>query len=72
MQLHKVLIKSVFILLKQILAEQQYADKAIEKLFKANPIFGARASAFIAETVYEYIRDCRLDKNCNQTEGGCW
>lgn len=72
MQLHKVLIKSVFILLKQILAEQQYADKAIEKLFKANPIFGARDRAFIAETVYDIIRYFRLYKYCSQTDDDFW
>ena len=55
MQLHKVLIKSVFILLKQVLAEQQYADKAIEKLFKANPIFGTRDRAFIAFDILDCI-----------------
>lgn len=45
--------------LSEIFVEQKYADKVIEKLFKANRKWGSRDRKFFAETVYEIVRHKR-------------
>jgi len=46
--------------LESIFIEKKYADKAIEKLLKQNPKWGARDRRFIAETTYDIVRWYRL------------
>lgn len=59
-KLHPVLIQAVVTGLISIFADNRYADKAIEYLLKSNPKWGARDRAFIAETMYDMVRNWRL------------
>lgn len=59
MKLHKPLVETVIVCLKQIMGENRYSDKVIERTFKANPQFGSRDRKFIAETVYDITRNYR-------------
>lgn len=43
----------------EVFHERKYADKAIEKLFKANTRWGSRDRRFFAEAVYEIVRHRR-------------
>jgi 16S rRNA (cytosine967-C5)-methyltransferase len=69
MRLHNILVEAVVESLRQIFFEERYADKVIEKILKSNPKWGARDRAFIAENVYEIVRNWRLLANINQCEG---
>lgn len=60
MKLYRNLCESVVQVLESIFVEKKYADKAIEKLLKANPKWGARDRRFIAETTYNIVRWYRL------------
>ncbi len=60
MKLYRNLCESVVQLLESIFIEKKYADKAIEKLLKQNPKWGARDRRFIAETTYDIVRWYRL------------
>jgi 16S rRNA (cytosine967-C5)-methyltransferase len=55
-KLHKNLCNAVVEALNGILNEERYADKAIERLLRSNPKWGARDRAFIAENTYEIVR----------------
>lgn len=59
-KLHPVLIQSVVTGLISIFADNRYADKVIEYLLKSNPKWGSRDRAFIAETIYDMVRNWRL------------
>lgn len=59
MKLHKPLVETVIVCLKQIVTDNKYSDKVIERTFKSNPQFGSRDRKFIAETVYDIIRHYR-------------
>src|SRR5579859_3693890 len=60
MKLHRNLCEAVTGVLEEIFIENRYADKAIEKLLKQNPKWGARDRRFIAETTYDIVRWYRL------------
>jgi 16S rRNA (cytosine967-C5)-methyltransferase len=60
MKLYRNLCEAVVLVLKDIFIEKKYADKAIEKLLKQNPKWGARDRRFIAETTYDIVRWYRL------------
>jgi 16S rRNA (cytosine967-C5)-methyltransferase len=60
MKLYRNLCESVVQVLESIFIEKKYADKAIEKLLKQNPKWGARDRRFIAETTYDIVRWYRL------------
>ncbi len=49
-KLYRNLCEAVVHVLEEIFIENRYADKAIEKLLKQNPKWGARDRRFIAET----------------------
>jgi 16S rRNA (cytosine967-C5)-methyltransferase len=55
-KIHPVLVHGIMDILKEVLFEGRYADKAIENKMKLNKKWGARDRAFIAESVYEIIR----------------
>lgn len=59
MKLHKPLVEAVIDSLKQIMTEQKYSDKVLERTFKAHPQWGSRDRKFIAETVYDITRSYR-------------
>ena len=60
MKLYRNLCEAVVSTLEQIFIEKKYADKAIERLLKQNPKWGARDRRFIAETTYDIVRWYRL------------
>lgn len=60
MKVHRILVEAVIHALEQIFIENRYADKVIERILKANPKWGARDRAFIAENTYEMVRWWRL------------
>ncbi|GCD78279.1 RNA methyltransferase [Thermaurantimonas aggregans] len=59
-RLYPNLVGGVIEALETIFGMDVYADKAIERLFKANRKWGARDRAFVAESVYEIVRHWRL------------
>jgi 16S rRNA (cytosine967-C5)-methyltransferase len=59
MKLHKPLVETVIDCLRQIVSENKYSDKVIERTFKANPKFGSRDRKFVAEAVYDITRNYR-------------
>jgi 16S rRNA (cytosine967-C5)-methyltransferase len=59
-KLHVNLVGSVVEGLLSIFGEGRYADKVIEGLLKSNAKWGARDRGFIAETVYDMVRNWRL------------
>jgi len=73
MKLYRNLCEAVVHVLEEIFIENRYADKAIEKLLKQNPKWGARDRRFIAETTYDIVRWYRLfGKLANSTENDFW
>lgn len=59
MKLHKPLVETVIVCLKQIVLDNKYSDRVLEKTFKSNPKLGSRDRKFIAETVYDITRHFR-------------
>ncbi len=59
-RLHKNLVAGVIEALELSFGKGNYADKVVERLFKANPRWGGRDRAFVAESTYEMVRWWRL------------
>lgn len=59
MKLHKPLVDAVITCLKQIVLDNRYSDKVLEKTLKSNPKWGSRDRKFIAECVYDVTRHFR-------------
>jgi 16S rRNA (cytosine967-C5)-methyltransferase len=59
-KLYKNLVDAVLLALQEIVEQNKYADKVLERVLKSNPKWGARDRAFIAETVYDIVRHQRL------------
>src|ERR1035437_6021076 len=57
---HSFHIKAIFIALKDIFEKNEYADKAIEKVMRANKKWGGRERSFVAEVRYDMVRNWRL------------
>lgn len=53
---HRHLVESLIPVLTGIFKESQYADKVLEKTFKANRKWGSRDRKFFAEQTYEIVR----------------
>ena len=60
MKIYKNLIDAIVKTLEEIFDKNRYADKAIAYLFKDQPKWGARDRRFVAETIYDIIRQFRL------------
>ena len=60
MKLYKNLVDALVKTLEEIFDKNRYADKAIEYLFKDQPKWGARDRRFVAETIYDVVRQYRL------------
>lgn len=60
MKIHSHLIFKIIEVLDIVFIEKKYADKVLEKTFKANRKLGSRDRKFFAETVYEVIRHFRF------------
>ncbi len=59
-KLYPLLVKAVAESLQTIFAEGRHADKVIEQTLKSNARWGSRDRAFIAESVYDIVRQYRL------------
>ncbi len=60
MKIYKNLVDAIVKTLEEIFDKNRYADKAIEYLFKDQPKWGARDRRFVAETIYDVVRQYRL------------
>ena len=72
MKLYKNLVNSVAETLQEIFVKNRYADKAIEKVFKQNPRWGSRDRRFVAEAVYDIVRNFRLYSELAQSQKNFW
>jgi len=68
MKLHSNTVQGVIDALDEIFHHQAYADKVIERIFRAHPKWGARDRAFVAETIYEMVRWWRLIGQLSPTD----
>ena len=57
---HTFHIKAIFIALKDIFEKNEYADKAIEKVMRANKYWDVRERSFVADVTYDIVRNWRL------------
>jgi len=60
MKIYRNLVEGVVRSLEKIFKEGRYADKVIEYLFKEQPKWGSRDRRFVAETIYDIVRNYRL------------
>lgn len=72
MKLYKNLVNSVALTLQEIFVKNRYADKALEKIFKANPQWGSRDRRFVAEGVYDIVRNFRLYSELAESKNNFW
>src|SRR5438045_1671249 len=57
---HSYHIKAIFAALKDTFENNIYADKAIEKVMKANKYWDVKERSFVSEVTYDIIRNWRL------------
>src|SRR5688572_21199464 len=72
MKLHRNLVNAAATTLQDIFIRRYYADKAIERLLKKNPQWGSRDRKFIAEAVYDVVRNYRLYSTLAGSEKNFW
>ncbi|MBL7931320.1 MAG: RsmB/NOP family class I SAM-dependent RNA methyltransferase [Bacteroidia bacterium] len=72
MKLYKNLVNAVAQILQEIFTKNRYADKAIEWQFKNNPQWGSRDRKFIAEGVYDIVRNFRLYSELAESKNNFW
>ena len=72
MKLYKNLVNSVAQTLQEIFIKNRYADKALEKVFKQNVQWGSRDRRFVAEAVYDIVRNFRLYATLAESEKNFW
>lgn len=60
MKIFRNLTDAIVKTLESIFNGNRYADRAIEFLFKSQPKWGARDRRFVAETIYDIVRQYRL------------
>lgn len=70
--LHPHLVREIVLCLEEIFQQGKYADKVIEKAFKAHRKWGSRDRKFFAETVYEIVRHRRLLENAVGKTDNMW
>jgi len=58
--------------LQQVFTENRYTDKVLERLFKQNGQFGSRDRRFVAENVYDIVRNYRLLSEMTQSPKNFW
>src|SRR4051812_1942698 len=66
---HSNHIKAIFTVLKDIFEKDEYADKAIEKIMRANKYWDVRERSFVSEVTYDIIRNWRLLFAASGSEG---
>ena len=72
MKLYKNLVNSIAETLSDIFLKNKYADKSLEKLFKQNTKWGSRDRRFVAEAVYDIVRNYRLYAELAQSPKNFW
>lgn len=72
MKLYKNLVNAVAQTLQEIFLKKRYADKALESAFKQNPQWGSRDRRFVAEGVYDIVRNYRLHATLAGSEKNFW
>jgi 16S rRNA (cytosine967-C5)-methyltransferase len=72
MKLYKNLVDAVALTVQDIFKGNRYADKALEKMFKQHPQWGSRDRRFVAEGVYEIVRNYRLYARLAESETNYW
>jgi 16S rRNA (cytosine967-C5)-methyltransferase len=72
MKLYKNLVNSVALTLQEIFVKNRYADKALEKVFKEHVQWGSRDRRFVAEAVYDIVRNYRLYAQLAESEKNFW
>ncbi|MBS1652765.1 MAG: methyltransferase domain-containing protein [Bacteroidetes bacterium] len=72
MKLYKNLIDASAKILKEIFENNRYADKAIEYAFKQNKQWGSRDRKFVAEAVYDCVRNFRLYTELAESKNNYW
>ncbi len=65
MKYHKILLDAVVEVLNRIMLQGNYADKALQTVFRSQPKWGARDRSFVAETCYDLVRYWRLYEHCS-------
>ncbi len=68
MKIYRNLVEGVVQSLEKIFNEGRYADRVIEFLFKDQPKWGSRDRRFVAETIYDIVRNYRLLKELGGSE----
>jgi 16S rRNA (cytosine967-C5)-methyltransferase len=71
-KLHKNLVNSIGSILQEIFTKNKYADKALERAFKQNSQWGSRDRRFIAEGVYDIVRNFRLYSELAESQSNFW
>jgi 16S rRNA (cytosine967-C5)-methyltransferase len=66
---HSYHIKAIFTALKDIFENNEYADKALEKVMRANKYWDVRERSFVSEVTYDMVRFWRLLVTSSGTEG---
>ncbi len=69
MKLHRNTSQAIVISLHTILSEGRYADKVIEKVLKLNSKWAQYDKRFIAETIYDIVRNFRFLKEISSIKG---
>lgn len=72
MKLYKNLVNSVALTLQEIFINNRHADKALEKIFKQNIQWGSRDRRFVAEAVYDCVRNYRLYSELAESKKNFW
>ena len=66
---HSNHIKAIFTVLKDIFEKEEYADKAIEKIMRANKYWDVRERSFVSDVTYDIVRNWRLLFVASGSEG---
>ena len=66
---HSNHIKAIFTVLKGIFEKEEYADKAIEKIMRANKYWDVRERSFVSDVTYDIVRNWRLLFVASGSEG---
>jgi 16S rRNA (cytosine967-C5)-methyltransferase len=67
MKLHRILVEAVAKSLDRIFTEKKYADDVVENIIASDKRWGARDRNFIAESIYDIVRNHKLYAHCAQS-----
>lgn len=72
MKLHRNVIEATCTCLSQIMQQKYYPSKVLETAFKSRPQWGGRDRRFVAEAVYDIVRNFRLFAEVAGNEKNFW